>query len=60
MLMGSWLSSMLYGLVLTQAYEYFLLYPTDVMYRKGLVLSTLFFCTVALVADYANVYMVCP
>ncbi|KAJ7337719.1 hypothetical protein DFH08DRAFT_1015108 [Mycena albidolilacea] len=56
-LIGSSLSSMLYGLVLTQAYEYFLLYPTDVMYRKSLVLSTVFFCTVALVAEYANVYL---
>ncbi|KAJ7877903.1 hypothetical protein B0H14DRAFT_3780686 [Mycena olivaceomarginata] len=56
-LIGSWLSSMLYALVVTQAYQYFRLFPTDAMYRKGLVLSTLFFCTVALVADYANVYM---
>ncbi|KAJ7309298.1 hypothetical protein DFH08DRAFT_1049941 [Mycena albidolilacea] len=57
MLIGSWLSSILYALVVTQAYRYFLLYPMDVMYRKILVLSTVFFCTVALVADYANVYL---
>ncbi|KAJ7822975.1 hypothetical protein B0H14DRAFT_3470343 [Mycena olivaceomarginata] len=44
-LIGSWLSSMLYALVVTQAYQYFRLFPTDAMYRKGLVLSTLFFCT---------------
>ncbi|KAJ7860057.1 hypothetical protein B0H14DRAFT_3446238 [Mycena olivaceomarginata] len=40
------------------AFQYFLLCPTDMIYRKSLVLSTVFFCTVALVADYANVYMV--
>ncbi|KAJ7793042.1 hypothetical protein B0H14DRAFT_3498576 [Mycena olivaceomarginata] len=57
MLIGSCLSSVLYGVVITQAYEYFSVYPTDGMYRKGLALSTLFFCTVNQVADYANVYM---
>ncbi|KAJ7305592.1 hypothetical protein DFH08DRAFT_976162 [Mycena albidolilacea] len=56
MLIGSWLSSILYGLVVTQAFQYFLLYPTDVIYRKILVLSTVFFRTVALVADYANTH----
>ncbi|KAJ7323877.1 hypothetical protein DFH08DRAFT_346490 [Mycena albidolilacea] len=57
MLIGSLLSSVLYGVVITQAYEYFSAYPTDGMYRKGLALSTLFFCTVNQIADYANVYM---
>ncbi|KAJ7788002.1 hypothetical protein B0H14DRAFT_3577981 [Mycena olivaceomarginata] len=60
MLIGSCLSSVLYGVVITQAYEYFSVYPTDGMYRKGLALSTLFFCTVNQVADYANVYMYWP
>ncbi|KAJ7901155.1 hypothetical protein B0H14DRAFT_2670858 [Mycena olivaceomarginata] len=57
MLIGAWLAAMLYGVVVTQAYKYFFLHPTDGMYRKFLVLSTVLFCTVALVADYANVYL---
>jgi hypothetical protein len=59
MLIGAWLAAMLYGVVVTQAYKYFFLHPTDGMYRKFLVLSTVLFCTIALVADYANVYLVC-
>jgi hypothetical protein len=59
MLIGAWLAAMLYGVVVTQAYQYFRLHPMDGMYRKILVLSTVLFCTVALAADYANVYLVC-
>ncbi|KAJ7323879.1 hypothetical protein DFH08DRAFT_941366 [Mycena albidolilacea] len=57
MLIGAWLAAMLYGVVVTQSYQYFLLHPEDGMYRKFLVLSTVLFCTVALAADYANVYL---
>ncbi|KAJ7788001.1 hypothetical protein B0H14DRAFT_2950607 [Mycena olivaceomarginata] len=56
-LIGAWLAAMLYGVVVTQAYQYFFLHPEDGMYRKFLVLSTVLFCTVALAADYANVYL---
>ncbi|KAJ7356970.1 hypothetical protein DFH08DRAFT_469958 [Mycena albidolilacea] len=56
-LIGSWLTSMLYGLVVHQAFQYFQMYPNDRLSRKGLVLASIFFCTVGLVADFADVYL---
>lgn len=57
-LIGSWLASILYGLVLIQLFRYFRMYPNDAPLRKGIVASSMLFCTAALVADYANVYLV--
>ncbi|KAF8211875.1 hypothetical protein K438DRAFT_1216968 [Mycena galopus ATCC 62051] len=56
-LIGSWLASILAGLVLNQAYQYFAMYPTDSIARKAIVVSSMLFCGAALIADCANVYL---
>ncbi|KAJ7828641.1 hypothetical protein B0H13DRAFT_2289941 [Mycena leptocephala] len=56
-LIGSWLASILFGLVLNQTFQYFKMYPKDPLSRKGIVVCSLAFCSAALVADYANVYL---
>ncbi|KAJ7826982.1 hypothetical protein B0H14DRAFT_3144733 [Mycena olivaceomarginata] len=56
-LIGSWLASILAGLVLNQAYRYFAMYPKDPISRKAIVVCSMLFCGAALIADYANVYL---
>jgi hypothetical protein len=57
-LIGSWLASILAGLVLNQAYRYFAMYPKDPISRKAIVVCSMLFCGAALIADYATVYLV--
>ncbi|KAF8132232.1 hypothetical protein K438DRAFT_1998535 [Mycena galopus ATCC 62051] len=56
-LIGSWLASILFGLVLDQSFQYFTMHPKDTIARKGIVVSSLLFCIAAVVADYANTYL---
>ncbi|KAJ6589697.1 hypothetical protein B0H19DRAFT_1058682 [Mycena capillaripes] len=56
-LIGSWLASILAGLVFSQAYRYFAMYPKDPISRKAIVVCSMLFCGAALIADYANVYL---
>ncbi|KAJ7088536.1 hypothetical protein C8R43DRAFT_1050693 [Mycena crocata] len=56
-LVGTWLASLLYGIAVSQAVQYFKAFPNDSLARKGLVYASLFFCLVALVGDYADVYL---
>ncbi|KAJ6589699.1 hypothetical protein B0H19DRAFT_1227073 [Mycena capillaripes] len=56
-LIGSWLASFLAGLVFSQAYRYFAMYPKDPISRKAIVVCSMLFCGAALIADYANVYL---
>ncbi|KAF8187921.1 hypothetical protein K438DRAFT_1972615 [Mycena galopus ATCC 62051] len=56
-LIGTWLASILYGIVLSQMFEYIRLYPKDAPDRKGIVLICVFFTLVAVTAEYADVYL---
>ncbi|KAJ7149201.1 hypothetical protein C8R43DRAFT_1007463 [Mycena crocata] len=56
-LIGTWLASLLYGIAVAQAVRYFKAFPNDSLARKGLVYASLLFCLVALVGDYADVYL---
>ncbi|KAJ7653174.1 hypothetical protein DFH06DRAFT_1474931 [Mycena polygramma] len=56
-LIGTWLASFLFGLAVSQAFQYFNNFPNDGMLRKSLVVLSLSFSFVALVGEYADVYM---
>ncbi|KAJ7166300.1 hypothetical protein C8R43DRAFT_985420, partial [Mycena crocata] len=56
-LIGTWFASLLYGIAVAQAVRYFKAFPNDSLARKGLVYASLFFCLIALVGDYADVYL---
>ncbi|KAJ7128087.1 hypothetical protein C8R46DRAFT_1363657 [Mycena filopes] len=57
LLLGTWMASLLFGLVVSEAYKYFTLLPNEPWTRKGLVILTLTFTVAALVGDYANTYL---
>ncbi|KAF8177282.1 hypothetical protein K438DRAFT_1770057 [Mycena galopus ATCC 62051] len=57
---GSWVASILFGAVLVESFRYFSRYPKDTIAKKTIVVSSLFFCSAALVADYANTYLYWP
>ncbi|KAJ6450121.1 hypothetical protein C8R47DRAFT_323692 [Mycena vitilis] len=56
-LIGTWLTSVLFGLTIPQAFQYFNDFPNDSLLRKGLVASCLLFCFVGLVGECAFVYL---
>jgi hypothetical protein len=56
---GSWAASLLFGLVASETYKYFSLFPNDSWGRKGLVIVALALSVAALIGDYANTYLVC-
>jgi hypothetical protein len=57
-LVSSWLSAMLYGVVLCQTWEYISTYPKEARFRKILLLCCLTTSMLALIAEFANVYYV--
>ncbi|KAJ6550028.1 hypothetical protein B0H19DRAFT_1073918 [Mycena capillaripes] len=57
LLLGTWAASILFGLVVGQAYKYFTTFPNDTWKRKGFVVLALAFCCAALLGDYANTYL---
>ncbi|KAJ7895018.1 hypothetical protein B0H13DRAFT_2525002 [Mycena leptocephala] len=56
-LIASWLASMLYGLVLYETFEYLRSYPNDGLLRRGIVFSCLTTSLLAMIAQFANVYL---
>ncbi|KAJ6556059.1 hypothetical protein B0H19DRAFT_1262175 [Mycena capillaripes] len=56
-LISTWMSASLYGIVISQIFEYFRLYPEDSKLRRGLVYTCLLLLTVDMVAQFANVYL---
>ncbi|KAK7029849.1 hypothetical protein R3P38DRAFT_3513084 [Favolaschia claudopus] len=57
LLLGSWAASILFGLVLAEAFKYFTAFPNDPWSRKGLVILCLAMTVAALAGDYANTYL---
>ncbi|KAJ7627983.1 hypothetical protein DFH06DRAFT_1442361 [Mycena polygramma] len=55
-LLGTWLASLLFGIVIVEGYKYFTTFPDDSPLRKGLVMLVLGLCVTALVGDYATTY----
>ncbi|KAJ7983237.1 hypothetical protein DFH06DRAFT_1318688 [Mycena polygramma] len=56
LLVGTWVASILFGVVLVEAYKYFTLFPDDSWMRKGFVIFVLTVCIAALVWDYGTTY----
>ncbi|KAJ6487059.1 hypothetical protein C8R45DRAFT_1098295 [Mycena sanguinolenta] len=56
-LISTWMSASLYGIVISQIFEYFRLYPEDSKLRRSLVYTCLLLLTVDMVAQFANVYL---
>ncbi|KAJ6461218.1 hypothetical protein C8R47DRAFT_1159581 [Mycena vitilis] len=56
-LIGTWLSAVLLGLAITQAFQYFNNFPNDTLLRKSLVVFTVFFSFVGLMGECAFVYL---
>ncbi|KAJ7771218.1 hypothetical protein B0H14DRAFT_3894751 [Mycena olivaceomarginata] len=56
-LIGSWLASILCGVVYSQAFQYFTNFPNDSWTRKALVIASVLFSLVGLVGAYADVYV---
>ncbi|KAJ7983243.1 hypothetical protein DFH06DRAFT_1441055 [Mycena polygramma] len=56
-LLGTWFASILYGIVLMEAWKYFTVFSDDSWTRKSLAMVTLAFCTAALVGDYGTAYL---
>ncbi|KAJ7661340.1 hypothetical protein DFH06DRAFT_1399165 [Mycena polygramma] len=56
LLLGTWLASILYGMVVMEAFKYFTLCSDDSWSRKSLMIVTLAFCTAALIGDYGTAY----
>ncbi|KAJ7618890.1 hypothetical protein DFH06DRAFT_1362458 [Mycena polygramma] len=57
LLLGTWLSSILFGVVLVEATKYFASFPNDSWMRKGLVILVLTLCVAAMVGEYGNAYL---
>ncbi|KAJ6506312.1 hypothetical protein C8R47DRAFT_1315790 [Mycena vitilis] len=57
LLLATWLASILFGIVLVEAYKYFSTFPDDSWYRKGLVVLMLTLCGLALVGEYGTTYL---
>ncbi|KAJ7028071.1 hypothetical protein C8F04DRAFT_1266276 [Mycena alexandri] len=55
-LISSWLTSLLYGLVISKSWDYLTAYPNDECLRKGLLLCCLVTSSLAMAAEFANVY----
>ncbi|KAJ7629224.1 hypothetical protein DFH06DRAFT_1226176 [Mycena polygramma] len=56
-LIGTWLTAVLFGLTIPQAFHYFNDFPNDSLLRKSLVASCLLFCFVGLIGECAFVYL---
>ncbi|KAJ6481526.1 hypothetical protein C8R47DRAFT_590605 [Mycena vitilis] len=56
LLLGTWVASILFGVVIVEAYKYFTTFPEDSWLRKGFVIFVLSLCTTALVGDYGTTY----
>ncbi|KAJ7902215.1 hypothetical protein B0H13DRAFT_1882701 [Mycena leptocephala] len=59
-LIGSWMAAVLYGLVISQTFQYFKMYPKDTRLRKAIVLFGLFVSSVGLAGEFADVYLYWP
>ncbi|KAJ6506292.1 hypothetical protein C8R47DRAFT_1066441 [Mycena vitilis] len=57
LLLGTWLSSVLFGVVLVEATKYFTSFPNDSWKRKGLVILVLTLLVAAMVGEYGNAYL---
>ncbi|KAJ6550030.1 hypothetical protein B0H19DRAFT_1264893 [Mycena capillaripes] len=57
LLLGTWAASILFGLVVGEAYKYFTTFPNDAWKYKGFVIVALAVCCAALLGDYANTYL---
>ncbi|KAJ7661329.1 hypothetical protein DFH06DRAFT_1192054 [Mycena polygramma] len=57
LVLGSWLASLLCGVVLVEAIKYFDLFPNDSWRRKGLVIIVLTLCVAAMVGAFGNTYL---
>ncbi|KAF7373820.1 hypothetical protein MSAN_00593700 [Mycena sanguinolenta] len=55
-LISSWLTAILYGVTISKAWEYVVVYPKTLRFRKGLLLSCIVTSSLALIAEFANVY----
>ncbi|KAJ6486544.1 hypothetical protein C8R47DRAFT_1320974 [Mycena vitilis] len=56
LLVGTWIASVLFGVVLVEAHKYFSLFPNDSWMRKGLVLLLLALCVAAMIGEYGTTY----
>ncbi|KAJ7677054.1 hypothetical protein DFH06DRAFT_617633 [Mycena polygramma] len=56
LLVGTWIASVLCGIVLVEAFKYFALFPNDSWKRKGLVLLLLTLCVAAMIGEYGTTY----
>ncbi|KAJ6551747.1 hypothetical protein B0H19DRAFT_1378402 [Mycena capillaripes] len=56
-LIGTWVGSFLFGVAFSQTFQYFNNFPNDGLLRKSLVASSLLFAFVALIGEYADVYL---
>ncbi|KAJ6462788.1 hypothetical protein C8R47DRAFT_95733 [Mycena vitilis] len=57
LLLATWLSSILSGIVIVEAYKYFSTFPDDSWHRKGLVILLLTLCVGALFGEYGTTYL---
>ncbi|KAJ7648366.1 hypothetical protein DFH06DRAFT_1332605 [Mycena polygramma] len=57
LLLGTWAASILGGVVISEAWKYFTLFPNDSWKRKGLVAVALAFTFAALLGDYGTAYL---
>ncbi|KAF7296861.1 hypothetical protein MIND_00917400 [Mycena indigotica] len=57
LLIGTWVSSLLYTFELREVFRYFRKFPKDEWYIKALVLNTVLIDTITTVANYAAVYL---
>ncbi|KAJ6465688.1 hypothetical protein C8R45DRAFT_490540 [Mycena sanguinolenta] len=55
-LISSWLTAVLYGVTICKAWEYVTVYPKTVRFRKGLLLACVVTSSLAIIAEFANVY----
>ncbi|KAF7373823.1 hypothetical protein MSAN_00594000 [Mycena sanguinolenta] len=55
-LISSWLTAILYGVTICKVWEYVVVYPKTLWFRKGLLLSCAVTSSLALIAEFANVY----
>ncbi|KAJ6461163.1 hypothetical protein C8R47DRAFT_1226006 [Mycena vitilis] len=57
LILGTWAASILGGVVISEAWKYFTLFPNDAWQRKGLVVLALAFTVAALLGDYGTAYI---
>ncbi|KAJ6475932.1 hypothetical protein C8R47DRAFT_1141802 [Mycena vitilis] len=56
-LIGTWLASLVFGLTVRQASQYFDDFPDDCLLRRSLVASTLLLSFAGLIGECANIYL---